>query len=835
MREDLKDILRRVRKPYRYIGGEVGSCRKAVSEADIKICLVFPDTYEIGMSHIGLSILYHIVNGTPGMLAERAFAPWADMEDELTRRNIKLFSLESGTPLSSFDIVGISLTYELSYTNVLTVLKQGGIPVRSEDRDGSHPIVVAGGPCTYNPEPMASFFDAMAIGDGEALIVRLARTIADMKKAGRPRREIVEALSGIDGVYVPSMSPRHAVKRSVIPDLDIAPYPHFPVVPYAATQMRMPVEAARGCTHGCRFCQAGYIYRPLRQRSKENAVGAAALGLGCTGHEEFSFLSLSIGDWPPLGAALAEVHRRSRAMPANATLPSLRVESLRDDVAAALGRARSGSFTFAPEAATERMRRFINKGNTDTDLMRSVETVFAYGWHAIKLYFMIGLPGETDEEIEGIVRIANKCLDIGRRHHRRPEITVSTSVFVPKAHTSFQWDPQISIGRARNIQKILKARLKRPGLFYRWHDAEQSFLEGVFSRGGRELARVIELAHGYGARFDAWDDCFDLSIWMRAFAETGIDPEGYLDGRPQDCAFPWGHLGIGPSREFLLEERRRAAEYELTPDCTAACSGCGICDFKTVKNRVAAGDAGGEAKELFKKFLQFPSTVTRDEGRGTKDGFSRCRLHYTKVGRAAFLGHLEATDALRMGLRASGLPLLYSEGYHPRVRIGMGPATAVGVESLAEFVDIDLAVAVSPDDIVSCMRGHLPEGMEVVGAQRLEARALSISEAIASYTYEVDVGDALTDIAGSISRFDARANVPHMRVRGEKSAEVDLKCAIAGLDATGASTLRIKLLNAPPSVRIAEILTAIFGMPEDVAATVGIRKVAVEWKDNQSD
>ena len=605
MRQQIREILASVGKPFRYAGGEVGSVRKEWDACGVRLCLAFPDLYEIGMSHTGLSILYHLINGRDGWLAERAFAPWADMEAALRSRKVPLFSLENQQPLAEFDLIGISLGYELTATNALCILGLAGLPLRAADRDERHPLVIAGGPCAFNPMPMAAFFDAIVIGDGEEAIVAIAQAIQEAKGGTQSskvkgegskgtsisRREMLERLRAIEGVYVPALPPdaAHPLKLARVRELDEAPFPGRPINAYAATQERVAVEVARGCTRGCRFCQAGYAYRPLRQRSAKTAAALATEGVAATGKEEFSFLSLSIGDWAPLESALGIVHGRCGEMPVNATLPSLRVESLTQPVIDLLGGARSGSFTLAPEAGTERMRAFINKGNADADLFASVEKIFASGWHAIKLYFMLGLPGETAEELDAIVRVANACLEIGRRHHKRPDVTVSTSTFIPKPHTPFQWEAQISIAETERLQGELKRRLRRPGLFYRWHDARMSWLEGVLARGGGELAAAIERAFRLGARFDGWDECFDFGRWQQALAESGIDAEVMLGARPLDAELPWERLGVGPSRAFLLRERQRAMELLATEDCAhGACTACGICDPKTgLTNRLA--------------------------------------------------------------------------------------------------------------------------------------------------------------------------------------------------------------------------------------------------------
>jgi len=825
VRPEIREILASVAKPFRYLGGEVGSRPGIWDGADVRVCLAFPEVYEIGMSHLGLSILYDVLNSAEGVLAERAFAPWGDMEAELQAREMSLFSLESHRPLRDFDVVGVSLAYELTYTNALGILSLSGIPLRAVLREEGDPIVIAGGPCAFNPKPVACFFDAIVIGDGERSIIEIVERVRAGKRGGSSRSEIVNSLAGIDGVYVPSLCSDRRVGMARIARIEGAPFPMRPLCAYSATQERAAVEVSRGCGRGCRFCQAGYAYRPVRQRSGRSAADLAAGAIASTGREDFSFLSLSISDWPPLEEALASVHDACGAMEVNASLPSLRAEALSEGLMGELGRARSGSFTLAPEAATERMRRTINKGNTDEDLFESVERVFAGGWQAIKLYFMLGLPGETDEDVDGIARIANRCLDIGRRYHRRPSVTVSTSTFVPKPHTPFQWEGQISVERTLELQRYLKGRLRRPGLYYRWHRAEMSFLEGVFSRGGSELAKVVERAFDKGARFDGWDERFDMSIWEEAFAEAGIDPKDYMKARDLAKQMPWDDLGAGPSKEFLVRERERAASQAATPDCTRGeCAGCGICDFKELKNRVAPATPATKA---------MPATrgTTSHESRVTSCGH-RYRIRFSKTGRAAFLGQVETLDALRRALRAAGLPLAYTEGYRPRAKVSAGPALPMGVESLAEYVDVELAE--EAEDVVGAVNPFLPEGFKALESERIGSRLPSIEDGMDLVRYEVAPGDGGVKASEAADRFRAAEKLPFTRVRRERRAEVDLKEYVAELAERDRGVLGITVFNRRPALKISEIISELFGISEQEARKLFVRKASVDWKERRN-
>jgi len=831
------EILGSVERPYRYAGGEVGSIAKGWEGSDTRVCLVFPDIYEIGMSHMGMAILYGTINAQEGMLADRAFAPWADMETRLRESGCPLFALESQRPLRDFDVVGVSLAYELTFTNALNVIDLAGIPLRAADRGEGDPLVIAGGPCAFNPMPVAAFFDAIVVGDGEEATLSILRQVRAAKQGGVGRQALLEKLAGIEGVYVPGAARACGMAR--VADLEDAIHPRTTVVAHAATQERAAVEVARGCTRGCRFCQAGYIYRPARQRSGQLASNIACDLVRASGREDFSFLSLSLGDWPALGGALREVQNRCE-LEVGAQLPSLRAESLGRDVARSLGRARSGSFTLAPEAATERMRFAINKGNTDSDLYRSVESVFAEGWGKVKLYFMVGLPGETDEEIDGIARVARRCLEIGRRHHRRPTVTVSTSTFVPKAHTPFQWEAQIGIERTLEVQRWLKRLLRGPGLQYRWHDAGMSFLEGVLSRGGPELADAIGIAFRRGARFDGWDERFDLELWLSAFEEAGIDPHGYLEERAPDFEFPWERLGAGPSKDFLIRERRRAAGYETTPDCsTGPCSACGICDPDAgLVNRIAQVchseaseiDEGAEESPGARGILRQTSESTRPQDDGPRGTF-RYRVKYAKLGRAAYLGHLEVVDALRRAFRAARLPLRYSEGFTPRAKVDGGPALAVGLGSRAEFVDVELASEMAPGDIVARLAGRLPDGMMALEAVQLEPGAASISESIARATYEIAGEGVKGRLKAAQDLHASDKSIPFERVRKGKSRAVEVRDYVDELAVEKGGVLRLSIRNLAPALRVSEVIEALLGISGDEARRLEITKAAVDWKD----
>ncbi len=599
------DILQSVEKPARYTGGEWNSIVKPPSSVDIRFAFCFPDTYEVGMSHLGMRILYHLLNERADTSCERVFAPWTDMEQKMRENGIPLFSLETREPVRNFDFIGFTLQYEMSYTNILNMLDLAGVPLLREERGEGQPFVCAGGPCAYNPEPLADFVDFFMLGEGEDIINEVMDAYGQWKKESVSRQDFLNKIVGIEGIYVPgfyeaeygpdgtikSFEPRNEayprkIRKRIIGDMDKVYFPEKIIVPYTSiVHDRIMLELFRGCTRGCRFCQAGFVYRPVREKTPERLAEIARKLENSTGYEEISLTSLSTSDYSGLPQLTTELIEEMEPKKVNLALPSLRIDSFSLELMEKAQKVRKSGLTFAPEAGTQRLRDIINKGVTEENLLHSVGLAFRGGWNGVKLYFMIGLPLETMDDIEGIAALGKKVVDEyfkipKEQRGKGMEVSISTSSFVPKPFTPFQWEAQDTIAELTQKQRALKGSIKDRHLRYNWHDPELSLLEAVFARGDRRTGKVLLRAWQRGCRFDAWGEHFKYDAWMGAFEDCGIDPAFYANRKREFSEIlPWDHIDVGVSKKFLMKESQKAAKGEVTHNCMQSCSGCGATVF----------------------------------------------------------------------------------------------------------------------------------------------------------------------------------------------------------------------------------------------------------------
>lgn len=799
--------LSRVLRPSRYINNELNSVHK---RSPVRVALAFPDIYDVGMSHLGLKILYDIINNIPYASAERAFSPWPDMEYEMRRLNLPLCTLESKDPLRDFDIVGFSLQYELSYPTVLNMLDLSGIPVRAEDRGNDDPIILAGGPCTANPIPMLPFIEAFLIGDGEDAIFEIINIVYQSKG---DRKAILKGLAGIEGIYVPSVhgegkdSPLK-VKRRYVKDLDSAPYPLSPVVPFTpVVHDRITIEVSRGCPRGCRFCQAGMIYRPLRERSPERIMEIAEESLRKTGYEEISLSSLSTGDYCNLIPLLKEMNRLFSEKVVSISLPSLRVASVNRDVLREIKTVRKTGFTIAPEAATERLRRVINKDFSDEDYERALHALFSEGWENLKLYFMIGLPGERDEDIEAIPEMALRAIKVAKRYSKRfVNLSVTVSPFVPKTHTPFQWLGQEPIDKIKEKIEYLKGKLSKKGINYKGHDPHMSLLEAVLSRGDSSISNLIEEAWKRGCRLDAWTDWFDFNRWVSASEAIGIDLSGYASRNLNiDGTLSWDIIDTGIKKEFLRRELERARSEEMTPECRQKCFGCGLNCISKTRNELS---------------LMSDGLSTHHGSRSTHHGLCitqlRLRVQFRKTGMMKYLSHRELMTTIIRVVRRADIPVLYSQGFHPSPRLSFGPPLNVGVSGLKEYFDMDVKEGLSLN-IKDRLNDTLPEGIRINDVFLVKKSVPSLDSFIKRYEYEI----ICPDVVGALD-FMSKDNfvIERETAKGERLS-IDLKAMVESLQIIDKDRLRLILVDRIEKVRLNEVIEAIFGtmVPVDIIRT----------------
>ena len=805
----MKELLPLLPRPTHYLGTEVNAVHKPREQVRLRWGLAFPDLYEIGMSHLGLKILYHGLNAVDQIQAERVFAPHPDVARELRARHLPLCTLESDTPLGELDVLGFSLTHELCYTTVLYILDLAGIPFRSSRRGDALPLILAGGGAACNPEPVAAFFDAFVIGDGEEAVLDISACVETAKEQGRSKQELLRALAAIPGLYVPArMNPSQAqsVQRRVLMDLNAAEYPTRPVIPFGkAVHDRFTLEIARGCSRGCRFCQAGMISRPVRERSLGSLERITTQGLDRTGFEELSFLALSVGDFSQLEQLFAQSFLRCSQEQVTVSLPSLRVGSLSPHLMGLISRLRRTGVTLAPEAGTQRLRDVINKGISDDDLFLHAQKVFELGWNRIKLYFMIGLPTETREDVQAILDLCLQVRALARRSGtKRLKITASLAPFVPKPHTPFQWEGQEQLCVLREkIAWLRDAFSKQAALELQWHSPEMSLVEGLLSRGGRDLDTLLESAYARGDILTSWKDYFHFEIWLQAVNAAGLDMKALTGPRDPEARLPWAHIHCGPSRTFLLQERSKALQGRITPDCRYhACEGCGVCD--SPRTSLRAGDVpdagigprinqdrrdqdGGAVHER-----PAPGPAPRSE-LGHKQ--AHLRFWFEKTGPARYLSQLELQTILERTFRRAALPLSFSRGFHPLPLLSFGQALPVGVASLCEWCNVFLRTPMQPEDIdLQALNRFVPRGIrftaiEALSLQKKQARPLMETFDLTLYTPE----DRARQIQSVWNAVLLRESYPVTQKTRKGPRQVDIRKHVQSVRPLARDTFRLLL------------------------------------------
>lgn len=728
-------------KPGRYVGNELNSIHKPHLTGVMKLALCFPEMYEIGMSYMGMQILYNIINERPDSLAERAFSVWPDMEQVMRRKNLPLFSLESATPLADFDILGFHLTYEMTYTTALNMLDLAGIPLLSRDRRESDPLILAGGPSVMNPEPMAEFIDAFFIGDAEEAIHEIIDSVKESRVQGLVREAILLELAKIPGIYVPrfyqatyddsgrfrsreKLHP-HApdrIKVRSVPELKPEYYPERPILPFIeTTHDHLSIEIMRGCVRGCRFCQAGYQYRPRRQRPPDQIASQVFKGLSSTGYEDVTLLSLSSTDYDYLGELLAKIGPKLSEQRVGLGLPSIRPETVSASILDLLSSARKSGLTLAPEAGTERLRKTLGKNICDAEIFEAFENALSSGWQTFKLYFMIGLPSETEEDIEGLISLLRRLSYIVRQGNGR-NINVALSPFNPKSHTPWQWEKQAGKENLKKKVDKITSGIRKQNINVKYRNFDLSFFEGILGRGDRRLGQVILNAYRRGARLDGWSEWFDSQRWYDSFAHAGIDPESYAGVIDADAPLPWDHIDKGISKDFLRKDNAKSKEG-IAP----------ITAFDRRKDDEHHPPATDEG------YGRRPRRIVKQT---TPGGTYKVRIKYSRGPELRFLSHLDTIRAIYRAFRRSELPLTYSEGYHPHIKVSFGQPLPLGYTSEAEYLDLVLSQPYR-EEFIERLIATLPPGLSITAHKQFYANASSLSKQLNTARYEVPNIDGL--------------------------------------------------------------------------------------------
>jgi radical SAM family uncharacterized protein/radical SAM-linked protein len=831
-------------KPARYQGNELHTSHKDWDAAKIRAALIFPDTYEVGQSGLALKILYALLAADPETLVERAFAPWVDFEEKLRDSSIPLFSLESGHSLADFHLLGFTLPYEMTFTNVLNILELSQIPVLSGERGDDFPIIAGGGSCTFNPEPIADFFDFFVLGDGEEVILEILSLMKEWKQGSGKKEELLKELSRLEGIYVPGFySPSYhegrfgalipmddqcpaTVRKRIVRDLDSTFFPVNPIVPFVETvHDRIMLEIFRGCTRGCRFCQAGMIYRPVRERALPTLLRIARESLRNTGYEEISLVSLSCSDYSAIKQLSASLLEEYGETYLEISLPSLRIDSFSLELAKLVQKFRRTTLTFAPEVGTQKMRDIINKGGSEADVIETAKLARKEGWSSVKLYFLIGLPCEDDNDILGISELVWKILQsTGLR------MNISISSFIPKPWTTFQRDEFTLPDVLQEKIAVIKRLLRHGKINLSCHNPQLSLIEAVFARGDRRLSSVLLAARKLGCRFDGWNDHFNFGNWVKAFEMASIDPAAYTRKRELDEALPWDHLGSPLQREFLMSDRLRAEKLQPTRDCRhGACNQCGVCDEPVRISTPQPHDSREEKASL------------SQPGSGKSPVQGRVRIKFTKETPIRYISHLDLMRTLQRMMRRALLPVSYTAGFHPRLRMAFGPALPLGYTSIAEWMDIELKSRPDPHKIREELQKVTFPGISILEVKEIPLSSKAISEVIYLASYRIRLG-----LAGDITPEKLSAVIDDMMSRASilvkrKEKDFDIRPLIQRLQwvfmQEGEATLEAFLCISPDgSAKPQDIIAILSGSGlgvdlQEVQRTGLFTRKGSEWID----